>query len=62
MNNYSYTVFGLGNSSYTHFCRMGVTTDLELNKLGANRMYKNLENLAIFPNFYTIIIKKLKLN
>lgn len=35
-----YTVFGLGDRTYKHFCKMGIETDRLLEEMGAKRIYK----------------------
>lgn len=35
----AFAVLGLGDSSYTHFCKMGIDFDRQLEKLGARRLH-----------------------
>lgn len=39
LENLNFTVLGLGDSSYFHFCKAGVDFDNQLEKLGAKRVY-----------------------
>jgi sulfite reductase (NADPH) flavoprotein alpha-component len=43
LNNLSYAVVGLGDSSYPEFCKAGVDVDTQLAKLGANRLQQLLK-------------------
>jgi len=39
LENINFTVLGLGDSSYFHFCKTGIDFDTQLEKLGAKRVY-----------------------
>lgn len=39
LNNLNFTVLGLGDSSYFHFCKTGIDFDNQLEKLGAKRIH-----------------------
>ncbi|XP_045594122.1 methionine synthase reductase [Procambarus clarkii] len=39
LSHLSYTVLGLGDTNYTHFCNFGKTIDQKLQALGGNRFY-----------------------
>lgn len=43
LNNLSYAVVGLGDSSYPEFCKAGIDVDTQLAKLGANRLQQLLK-------------------
>ena len=43
LENTSFAVLGLGDSSYAHFCKMGKDFDQRLETLGANRIYPRLD-------------------
>ncbi|MCB1755457.1 MAG: flavodoxin domain-containing protein [Gammaproteobacteria bacterium] len=49
-----FAVFGLGDSSYTHFCKAGVDFDQALEKLGGRRILERLDADVDFDSDFSV--------